>query len=197
MLRVRHDMPTRLSPLRAQRISARMRNALTVLCLLLAMPVLAQAAPRKVEEKGPPPPKQLGKFDDWIAATHEESGVTVCYAFVPAKNSAPAVPNRGQVILTVTQRPTGRDAVAITAGYIYPKNATVTMQVGTTGFDFYTSGSDAFARDGHAVVAAFQRGETALTRSPTPREGQVVADTYSLRGFSAAYAAITKACPPK
>ena len=174
-----------------------MRNTLTVLCLLLAMPVLAQAAPRKAEEKGPPPPKQLGKFEDWIAATHEESGVTVCYAFVPAKNSAPAVPNRGQVILTVTQRPTGRDAVAITAGYIYPKNATVTMQVGTTGFDFYTSGSDAFARDGHAVIAAFQRGETALTRSPSSREGQVVADTYSLRGFSAAYAAITKACPPK
>jgi hypothetical protein len=101
------------------------------------------------------------------------------------------------VILTVTQRPTGRDAVAITAGYIYPKNATVTMQVGTTAFDFYTSGSDAFARDGHAVVVAFQKGDAALTRSPSPREGQVIADTYSLRGFSAAYAAINKACPPK
>jgi hypothetical protein len=174
-----------------------MRNTLAVLALLLAMPALAQAPAHKPEEKGPPPPKQLGKFDDWIAATHQESGVNVCYAFVPAKNSAPALPNRSQVILTVTQRPTGRDAVAITAGYIYPKNAAVTMQVGTTGFDFYTSGSDAFARDGHAVVSAFQRGDTALTRAPGPREGQVIADTYSLRGFSAAYAAITKACPPR
>lgn len=175
-----------------------MRNTLAVLALLLAMPAFAQAAAHKPpEDKGPPPPKELGKFDDWIAATHQESGVTVCYAFVPAKNSAPAVPNRGQVILTVTQRPTGRDAVAIMAGYIYPKNAAVTMQVGTTGFDFYTSGSDAFARDGHAVVVAFQKGDAALTRSPSPREGQVIADTYSLRGFSAAYAAISKACPPK
>ena len=174
-----------------------MRNTLALLAFLLAMPTLAQAVAHKPEQKGPPPPKELGKFDDWIAATHEESGVTVCYAFVAAKNSAPALANRGQVVLTVTQRPTGRDAVAITAGYIYPKNATVTMQVGTTGFDFYTSGGDAFARDGHAVVAAFQKGETALTRSPSPREGQLVADTYSLRGFSAAYAAITKACPPK
>lgn len=174
-----------------------MRKTLALLAFLLAMPTLAQAAAHKPEQKGPPPPKELGKFDDWIAATHEESGVTVCYAFVPAKNSAPALANRGQVVLTVTQRPTGRDAVAITAGYIYPKNATVTMQVGTTGFDFYTSGSDAFARDGHAVTAAFQKGETALTRSPSSREGQVVVDTYSLRGFSAAYSAITKACPAR
>ncbi len=167
------------------------------LALTLITPALAQNPAHKPEEKGPPPPKELGKFDDWIAATHEESGVTVCYAFVPAKNSAPAVPNRGQVILTVTQRPTGRDAVAITAGYIYPKGATPTMQVGTTGLDFYTSGSDAFARDGHAAVAAFQKGDVALTRAPGPREGQVIADTYSLRGFSAAYAAISKACPPR
>jgi len=174
-----------------------MRTALAVLALLLATPALAQAPAHKPEAKGPPPPKELGKFDDWIAATHQESGANVCYAFVPAKNSAPALPNRGQVIMTVTERPTGRDAVAVTAGYIFSKGAAPTMQVGTTGFDFYTSGSDAFARDGHAVVSAFQKGEVALMRSPGAREGQVIADTFSLRGFSAAYAAISKACPAK
>jgi hypothetical protein len=176
-----------------------MRQIIASLALVLSVvaPALAQAPGHKPEEKGPPRPKELGKFDDWIAATHDESGQTVCYAFVPAKNSVPTLPNRGQIILTVTQRPAGRDAVAITAGYTYPKGAAVTMQVGTTGFDFYTSGSDAFARDGHAVVAAFQKRDQALTRAPGLREGQVIADTYSLRGFSAAYAAITKACPPK
>ena len=121
----------------------------------------------------------------------------MCYAFVRASNSAPALPNRGPVVLTVTERPSGRDAVAITAGYTYPKSAAVTMQVGTTGLDFYTSASDAFARDGKAAVAAFQKGEQALTRGPGPREGQVMADTYSLKGFSAAYAEINKACPAK
>jgi hypothetical protein len=176
-----------------------MRQTLSSLAFALTLitPALAQTPAHKPEDKGPPPPKELGKFDDWIAATHQEGVVTICYAFVPAKNSAPAVPNRGQIVLTVTERPAGRDAVAITAGYTYPKGATVTMQVGTTGFDFYTSGSDAFARDGKAVVAAFQKSASALTRGPGPREGQVIADTYSLRGFSAAYAAITKACPAK
>jgi hypothetical protein len=34
-----------------------------------------------------------------------------------------------------------------------------------------------------------------LARSPGPRAGEVVVDTFSLHGFAAAYAAITKACP--
>lgn len=177
-----------------------MRPTIALLALLLATPALAQA-PHKPPEKPAPAaaaqPKELGKFEDWIAATHQESGQTVCYAFVRASNSAPALPNRGPVVLTVTERPTGRDAVAITAGYTYPKGAAVTMQVGTTGLDFYTSGSDAFARDGKAAVAAFQKGDQALSRAPGAREGQVIADTYTLRGFSAAYTAINKACPAK
>jgi hypothetical protein len=139
----------------------------------------------------------LGKFDDWIAATHQESGQTVCYAFVRAKNSVPTLPGRSEVVLTVTERPAGRDAVAISAGFPYPKSATVTVQVDTAGLDFYTAQSSAFARDGKAAVSAFQKGEQAMARSPGPRESQTVVDTFSLRGFTAAYAAINKACPSR
>jgi hypothetical protein len=174
-----------------------MRISLAVFALLLAAPALAQTAAHKPEAKPPPAPKELGKFDDWIAATHQETGATICYAFVAAKNSAPTLPNRGQVILTVTERAAGRDAVAVTAGYAFPKGAAPTMQVGTAGLDFYSSGSDAFARDGKATVAAFQKGQAAIMRSPGPREGQVIVDTFSLHGFSAAYTAISKACPAK
>jgi len=178
-----------------------MRTVLASLLLsVLCLPVAAQTQHKPPAKPAPAPaaaPKELGKFEDWIAATHEESGQTVCYAFVPAKNSAPALPSRGQVILTVTERPSGRDAVAITAGYTYPKDAAVTMQVETAGLDFYTSGSDAFARDGKAAVAAFQKAVQAVSRAPGPKESQVIADTYSLKGFSAAYAAINKACPAR
>lgn len=171
--------------------------------LALATPAAAQTAPHKPPEKPPVKavpaagPKEIGKFEDWIAATHEESGQVVCYAFVRAKTSVPTLPNRGQVVLTVTERPSGRDAVALATGYGYPKGAAVTMQVLTTGLDFYTSGSDAFARDGKAAVAAFQKGEQAISRGPGPKEGQTVVDTFSLKGFSAAYAAINKACPAR
>jgi hypothetical protein len=178
--------------------------ALLALALALATPAWAQTTPPP--HKPAPPvkpaepataagPKKLGNFDDWIAATYEESGRTVCYAFVGVQHSAPVLPNRGEVILTVTERSTGRDAVAISGGFDYPKGAAVTVQVDTSGLDFYTAKADAFARDGKAAVAAFQKGDQALARSPGPRDGLTVVDTFSLHGFSAAYAAINKACP--
>ncbi len=175
-----------------------MRRIVTVLCLTLVVPLVAQAQPKRpAAEKAAPGPKELGKFDDWIAATHQESGQTVCYAFVRAKNSVPAVPGRGEVVLTVTERPGGRDTVAISAGFSFRKDVAVTVQVDTTGLDFYTAQSSAFARDGKATVAAFLKAGQALSRSPGPRDGQTIVDTFSLRGFSAAYAAINKACPAR
>ncbi len=141
-------------------------------------------------------PKKLGTFEDWTAATHQEGGVTVCYAFTYPTNSVPKVPGRGEVVLTVTERPSGRDEVALSAGFAYAQGATVTVQVDQTGLDFYTAQRNAFARDGKAVIAAFQKGHEALGRSAGPHDARVV-DTFSLRGFSAAYAAINKACPAR
>jgi Invasion associated locus B (IalB) protein len=169
-----------------------------VLLLLTMAPAFAQPKkPAPGAPSGSGAAKKLGDFEDWIAATHQESGQTVCYAFVRAKSSVPAVPGRAEAVLTVTERPNLRDTVAISAGFPYRKDATVTMQVDTTGVDFYTAQSSAFARDGRAAVAAFHKGEQALARSPGPRDSQVIVDTFSLRGFNAAYAEINKACPPK
>ena len=67
----------------------------TLLILVVAMPAVAQAPPKPANPAKPAVaagPKELGKFDDWIAATHEEAGQTTCYAFVRAKNSVPALP---------------------------------------------------------------------------------------------------------
>jgi hypothetical protein len=165
----------------------------------LAIPAMAQAP----KPPAHPPaaaaanaPKKLGAFEEWTAATHQEGGTTVCYAFTYPSHSVPTVSGRGEVVLTVTERPTGRDEVALSAGFAYAAGATVTVQVDQTGLDFYTAQRNAFARDGKAVIAAFAKGSTAQARSPGPRETPVV-DTFSLRGFSAAYAAINKACPAK
>jgi invasion protein IalB len=141
-------------------------------------------------------PKQLGKFDDWIAATHQEAGQTVCYALSRAQNSTPSVRGRGDVVLTVTERASGRDAVALSAGFAFAQGAEVSVQVEQAGFQFYTAQRNAFARDGAAVVAAMQKGRQATTRSPGPH-GKEIVDTFSLRGFTQAYAAIVKACPAK
>lgn len=180
-------------------------SCLLIAVLLLALPASAQSkklaanthsSSHTASGKSAAGPKEIGKFDDWTAATHQESGQTVCYAFARAQSSAPALPGRGPVVMTVTERPSGRDAVAMEAGFTYAPNATVTVQVDQAGLDFYTAQRNAFARDGKAAVAAFNKGSRAIARSPGPKEATVT-DTFSLRGFSAAYAAIVKACPAK
>ena len=170
-------------------------------------PATAQPAPKQApapSPKKPTPaaaakadgPKLINKFDDWIAATHPESGVPTCYAFTRAESSIPKLAGRGGVVLTVTQRPSGRDAVALEAGFTYAPDATVTVQADQTGLDFYTHQRAAFARDGHAAVVAFKAAGRAIARSPGPHDATVT-DTFSLKGFTAAYEAISKACPPK
>lgn len=187
-----------------------------VLALALTAPVLAQQAPVPAATPAPVPgqapaaavakkkpvvakpggPTAIGTFDDWIAATHHEAGQPVCYAFTRAQASMPALAGRGPVILTVTQRNSGRDAVAMEAGFPFAANATVNVQADQTGLDFYTAQRAAFARNGHAAVTAFQNASRAIARSPGPHQATVT-DTFSLKGFSAAYSAISKACPPK
>ena len=141
-------------------------------------------------------PKSIGTFGDWQAATHQEAGQLVCYAFTRASASTPAVPGRGDVILTVTHRVGVRGAVAIGAGFAYPASTDVTVQVDKAELAFYTAGRSAFATEGKAAIDAFTRGTTAVARSPGPR-GSRVQDTFSLRGFTASYEAINKACPAR
>lgn len=172
------------------RISAAMH---TPSFLPAALLVAALALPSTTHAK-PDGPKSIGVFQDWQAATHTEGGQPVCYALTRAK-PAGKLPGRGDVVLTVTQRPTLRDAVSISAGFPFAANAEVKVEAGTAKLDFYTAQRSAFARSGHAAVAAFTKAATAQATSPGPRGP--VADSFSLKGFSAAYAAITKACPAK
>lgn len=164
---------------------------LSALVALLAVPALAQqrggAAPAQQQQ-----PRRLGDFQAWTAAVHQESGQKVCYAFTRATRTDP---EREGVILTVTHRANGRDQVALSAGYSYPRNAAVSVAVGQTQLAFYTGGNSAFARDGRAAVAAFRAGLTATARGPRAGGRGTATDSFSLSGFTAAYEAITQECP--
>ena len=174
--------------------SARLASALLAVGLLATVPAAAQQKHAPAKAATSASPKKLGGFEDWTAATHQESGQLVCYAFTRAQNSTPVLPGRGEVVLTVTERPVGREAVALSAGYSYAPGAEVMMQVDQSGHTLYTSGRSAFAREGAAAVAAMQKGRGVVSRSPGPNKSQIV-DSFSLKGFSQAYAAIVKACP--
>lgn len=166
------------------------------LCLFLPPPAFAAKPAAEKPRAAHAGPRAIGRFDDWTAATNQEAGQPVCYAFTRATGSNPAIKGRGDVVLTVTERPGGRDAVAISAGFAYAANAAVQVSAEPATLEFYTAQRSAFARDGRAAVSAFQKGRQVTARSPGPRN-VVVTDSFSLRGFSAAYAAIQKACPAK
>ena len=169
--------------------------------LALAPPSLAasggaQRAAARAPVRPGNAPRSIGKFEDWQAATHTEGDQTVCYAFTRSTASTPALSGRGEVVLTVTERTTPRDAVAMSVGFTFANNAEAQMLVDGASHPFYTEKRNAFARDGKALVAAFTKGRTAQAKLPGPRN-TTVTDSFSLRGFSAAYLAIVKACPAK
>lgn len=148
-------------------------------------------APQPVPAGGP---QTLGNFANWVAAAYQENGQPVCYASTQALASTPPVPNRPPPVLTVTERATGRDAISISGILAGAGNAGITLQVGNAGLDFYPAGATVFANNGAAAVVAFQAGNQALVQSMSPYNGSIT-DTFSLIGFSAAYAAINAACP--
>jgi invasion protein IalB len=166
-------------------------RALLIPLLALSAAVLPAANPARAAG-----PKSIGVFQRWQAATYDEGGQTVCYAFTKARSSNPKIAGRGESVLTVTQRANGRDQVAFSAGFEFAPNAVVEVQIDKEKpVEFYSAKRSAFARDGHTLVAALEKGTGVTIRSPHPQKN-TVSDLFGLQGFTKAYEAIVKACPP-
>lgn len=153
----------------------------------VALPALAQPRPE---------PQRLGTHQSWTAATHQEGGQKVCYAFARASRSEGGPQNRQTVTLTVTHRPNGRDQVAVSVGYPYPRGAEAVLTVGTQEFRSYgVVQMSAFFQNGAQLIAAFRNGREAVVRSPGPPGRPAVTDAFPLAGFANAYEAISRECP--
>ncbi|MSO93973.1 MAG: hypothetical protein EXQ86_11320 [Rhodospirillales bacterium] len=137
--------------------------------------------------------------DDWSAFTDDEGGgKKVCYAGSEPKKETGDYKSREETFMLVTHRPAEKatDVVSVTAGYAYKKDSEVTITVGNETFRLFTDGGLAWAPDqkaDHAIVAAMKKG-AGMTVVGTSARGTVTTDTYSLKGFSGAYAAANKAC---
>jgi invasion protein IalB len=169
-------------------------RALSAACaawLLAAVPVMAQSAP-----------KSLGTFDSWIAIELPEKSSKVCYMVARPEKSQPEGANRGDILLTITHRPAAkqRDEVSFQSGYPYKSGAPVMLEIEKKKFELFTrpdSDPDgAWSRDAamdKALVEAMRNGNTALIKGTSSRGTETV-DSFSLAGFTKAYAEIGKAC---
>lgn len=172
------------------------RTASLLVALAATLPFVAAA--QQAQQPNRAQPQRLGVHNAWTAATHQENGQKVCYAFTRAARSegGPADRQAAAVTLTVTHRQGGRDQVAVSVGYAFPRGAEVVLNVGNTEAKSYgVVQSSAFFQNGGTLVAAFRNGRDATARSPAPTGRGTVTDTFSLSGFTAAYEAISRECP--
>ena len=154
---------------------------------LAAAPVAAQGVER------------LGDFGDWSAFRFKENGKNACYiASQPTKQEG-KYSKRGEIYALVTHRPAEgrRDEVSFVAGYSYKPDSAVEVKIGTASQKLFTQEDSAWAVDKDtdvALVKSMIRGNNMVVQGTSSR-GTLTTDTYSLKGFTAAYKAIGAACP--
>ena len=173
----------------------------------LAVPVLAflaashQApASTKPHAKAAPathhasPAHAIARYGAWRVATDGDGAARVCYAYTRA-NPAASLPGRGEVALTVTERPNLRDTIAISTGFALAVKADVTLKIGTKSADFYPSGRSVFARDAAVTLPLLLAGADATLTLPNAAKGAPLTDHFSLDGIAQALAAARAGCP--
>jgi len=152
-------------------------------------PVLAQDATS---------PSLLGKFDDWEALTFKEGQARVCYMGTRPKKSTGKYSKRGPVFFLVTHRPaeSAVGVIEIRTGYAFKKNSEPNVTIGENTYRLFSDGASAFARDAKTdsnLIRSMIRGASMVVKGTSSR-GTLTTDTYSLKGFTAAYKVISEAC---
>ncbi len=140
----------------------------------------------------------IDNFGDWSAFAGSDDGGRVCYMASAPKKEEGKYTKRGKTYITITHFADERsfDVVSVTAGYSYKKGSEVEVAIGDAKHKLFTKGEGAWAYDSKAdrnLVKALKAGSKAIVRGVSTR-GTKTKDTYSLKGSSAAYKAINKAC---
>ena len=143
-------------------------------------------------------PKLIGEYRDWDAYEYVEGGKTVCYVASTPKDSQPRNVRHGDVYAEVTQHPSQdvADEVSVYVGYDFRTDSAVTATIDGQVFELFTDDNTAWADDAEAdraLVEAMMKGGSMVVRGISAR-GTNTTYTYSLLGFTAARAAIRKAC---
>lgn len=144
-------------------------------------------------------PTTLGEYTDWIAYSYKDASGTVCYMASTPKKDEGKYTKRGDIYVVITHRPKEKSygVVNFVAGYDYKPSAPVTVKIGRKTIDkIFTDGDKAWAISDDVdkdLVDTMKKGDRMIV-SGTSSKGTLTKDTYSLRGFSAAYKAISAKC---
>jgi invasion protein IalB len=171
-------------------------NATPFASLLLAASLALAAGAARAQT---PQVEPLGEFGSWAAASFQEEKGKGCFMVGAPRKSEGKYTKRDPTYIHVTHRlgVGTRDVVNVTAGYTYKPDSKVEITVGGETFVLKPAEGTAWADDeiDAKLIAAMRKSKTAVVEGTSSR-GTLTKDTYGLNGFSDAYDAINKACPP-
>lgn len=142
-------------------------------------------------------PLLIGTFGKWSAYEMKENGKKVCYMLSHPSKQEGSFKKRGQVYAMITHRPAAKsfNVVSFHAGYAFASGANVDVKIGKDAYTMMTDKDAAWTNnetDG-AIVNSIKKGETIVVSGKSSK-GTATVDTYSLKGSTQAYHAISKAC---
>lgn len=144
--------------------------------------------------------ERLGDFDAWSAFRFAEGGGKACYMASQPVKAEGNYTRRGEIYALVTHRPgeNRRDEISIIIGYTFKKDSFVDVAIGSSKFKMFTKDDGAWTANGDEdkkLVSAMKAGNRMQVKGTSSR-GTLTTDTYSLKGFTAAYKKISEICAP-
>lgn len=170
-----------------------------VMGLLAVLPATAALAATSTAQQI----KQLGTYSSWTAWSGQDANGLMCYVSSVPASWTPQSINGAQVkrdpihFLIINRVGLGtKNEVQTLVGYPFSDKANVTATIDGKTYPMVTEGEAAWLAveaDEPGFVAALKAGKTLVVKGTSSR-GNVMTDTYSLSGVTAAIGEIEKAC---
>lgn len=143
-------------------------------------------------------PRLLGEYSAWQAYVFMEGSNKVCYMASKPTKAEGNYTQRGDIFALVTHRPAegSKNVFSYITGYPYKPGSDSKLKIDSTGFTLFTQDETAWAPDSatdNKIADMIKKGSKMVVKGVSSR-GTETTDTFSLKGSSAAYDAITKEC---
>jgi hypothetical protein len=145
---------------------------------------------------------KLGSFKNWAAYTSGIGDAKVCYALSEPRMTEPVKVKRDKAYILINDWPVrkAKSEPEIVPGYQYKDKSTVTVEVGSDKFEFFTQNDGATGgawvkepTDETRLIEAMRRGAEIIVTGISKR-GTMTRDTYSLAGLSDALDKVHQEC---
>lgn len=140
----------------------------------------------------------ISSHGDWKAYRHGSGDTRMCFAVTSASEQVPSSSDRQKAHIYVTAWPRAgiRSEISVLVGTFMRRGTEIRADVGGRSFALQADGDRAFVVDQveeQRLLEAMQRGKV-LTVAASTGQGEILRDSYSLSGVTAAVQAATASC---